>query len=77
MPNIEYFQSTLEKKSASTLKLPQKVHRKGNVAIINQKITKMVRTNFNNNGRFRDLIFVLAPSEDQAALIFNYVYRHF
>ena len=26
--------------------------------------------------RFRDLIFVLAPSEDQAALIFNYVYRH-
>ena len=23
--------------------------------------------------RFRDLIFVLAPSEDQAALIFNYV----
>ena len=27
--------------------------------------------------RFRDLIFVLAPSEDQAALIFNYVYRHF
>ena len=27
--------------------------------------------------RFRDLVFVLAPSEDQAALIFNYVYRHF
>jgi len=27
--------------------------------------------------RFRDLIFVLAPSEDQAALIFNYCYRHF
>ena len=27
--------------------------------------------------RFRDLIFVLAPSEDQAALIFGYVYRHF
>ena len=27
--------------------------------------------------RFRDLLFVLAPSEDQAALIFNYVYRHF
>ena len=27
--------------------------------------------------RFRDLIFVLAPSEDQAALIFNYIYRHF
>ena len=27
--------------------------------------------------RFRDLIFVLAPSEDQAALIFNYVYRNF
>jgi len=27
--------------------------------------------------RFRDLIFILAPSEDQAALIFNYVYRHF
>ena len=26
--------------------------------------------------RFRDLIFILAPSEDQAALIFNYVYRH-
>jgi len=27
--------------------------------------------------RFRDLVFVLAPSEDQASLIFNYVYRHF
>ena len=27
--------------------------------------------------RFRDLVFVLAPSEDQAALIFNYVYRNF
>jgi len=27
--------------------------------------------------RFRDLVFVLAPSEDQAALIFGYVYRHF
>jgi hypothetical protein len=27
--------------------------------------------------RFRDLIFVLAPSEDQAALIFGYVYRNF
>jgi hypothetical protein len=27
--------------------------------------------------RFRDLVFVLAPTEDQAALIFNYVYRHF
>ena len=27
--------------------------------------------------RFRDLIFVLAPSEDQASLIFNYCYRHF
>jgi len=27
--------------------------------------------------RFRDLIFILAPSEDQAALIFNYVYRNF
>ena len=27
--------------------------------------------------RFRDLIFILAPTEDQAALIFNYVYRHF
>ena len=27
--------------------------------------------------RFRDLIFILAPSEDQAALIFNYCYRHF
>ena len=27
--------------------------------------------------RFRDLVFVLAPSEDQAALIFNYIYRHF
>ena len=26
--------------------------------------------------RFRDLIFVLAPSEDQAALIFGYVYRY-
>jgi phage terminase large subunit-like protein len=25
--------------------------------------------------RFRDLVFILAPSEDQAALIFNYVYR--
>tara|TARA_R110000744_G_scaffold220461_1_gene339277 strand:- start:1197 stop:2864 length:1668 start_codon:yes stop_codon:yes gene_type:complete len=27
--------------------------------------------------RFRDLVFILAPSEDQAALIFNYCYRHF
>jgi len=27
--------------------------------------------------RFRDLVFVIAPTEDQAALIFNYVYRHF
>ena len=27
--------------------------------------------------RFRDLIFILAPSEDQASLIFNYCYRHF
>ena len=27
--------------------------------------------------RFRDLVFVLAPSEDQASLIFNYCYRHF
>tara|TARA_R100000657_G_scaffold10488_1_gene6860 strand:- start:680 stop:2164 length:1485 start_codon:yes stop_codon:yes gene_type:complete len=27
--------------------------------------------------RFRDLVFVLAPTEDQCALIFNYVYRHF
>ena len=27
--------------------------------------------------RFRDLIFIFAPSEDQAALIFNYVYRNF
>ena len=27
--------------------------------------------------RFRDLVFILAPSEDQAALIFNYVYRHY
>jgi hypothetical protein len=27
--------------------------------------------------RFRDLIFILAPSEDQAALIFGYVYRNF
>ena len=27
--------------------------------------------------RFRDLVFILAPSEDLAALIFNYVYRHF
>ena len=27
--------------------------------------------------RFRDLVFVLAPTEDQAALIFNYVLRHF
>ena len=27
--------------------------------------------------RFRDLVFILAPSEDQAALIFNYVYRNF
>lgn len=27
--------------------------------------------------RFRDLIFVIAPTEDQAALIFDYVYRHF
>ncbi|MCH2669184.1 MAG: terminase large subunit, partial [Gammaproteobacteria bacterium] len=27
--------------------------------------------------RFRDLIFILAPSEDQASLIFNYVYRQF
>jgi len=27
--------------------------------------------------RFRDLVFIIAPTEDQAALIFNYVYRHF
>ena len=27
--------------------------------------------------RFRDLVFILAPTEDQAALIFNYAYRHF
>ena len=27
--------------------------------------------------RCRDLVFILAPTEDQAALIFNYVYRHF
>ena len=27
--------------------------------------------------RFRDMIFVIAPSEDQASLIFNYCYRHF
>tara|TARA_Y100001937_G_scaffold2022_1_gene2534 strand:- start:1601 stop:3256 length:1656 start_codon:yes stop_codon:yes gene_type:complete len=27
--------------------------------------------------RFRDLIFILAPTEDQASLIFNYCYRHF
>ena len=27
--------------------------------------------------RFRDLVFILAPTEDQAALFFNYVYRHF
>ena len=27
--------------------------------------------------RFRDLVFILAPTEDQAALIFGYVYRHF
>jgi len=27
--------------------------------------------------RFRDLVFILAPSEDQAALIFHYVYRHY
>ena len=27
--------------------------------------------------RFRDLVYVLAPTEDQCALIFNYVYRHF
>ena len=27
--------------------------------------------------RFRDLVFILAPSEDQAALIFGYVYRNF
>ena len=27
--------------------------------------------------RFRDLVFILAPTEDQASLIFNYVYRHF
>ena len=27
--------------------------------------------------RFRDLVFILAPTEYQAALIFNYVYRHF
>ena len=27
--------------------------------------------------RFRDLVFILAPTEDQAALIFNYCYRHF
>ena len=27
--------------------------------------------------RFRDLVFVLAPTEDQCSLIFNYVLRHF
>ena len=27
--------------------------------------------------RFRDLVFILAPSEDQASLIFGYVYRNF
>ena len=27
--------------------------------------------------RFRDLVFVLAPTEDQCALIFDYVLRHF
>ena len=27
--------------------------------------------------RFRELVFILAPTEDQAALIFGYVYRHF
>jgi len=27
--------------------------------------------------RFRDLVFILAPREDQASLIFNYVYRNF
>jgi hypothetical protein len=27
--------------------------------------------------RFRDLVFVVAPNEDQCALIFDYVYRHF
>ena len=27
--------------------------------------------------RFRDLVFVIAPTEDQCALIFNYVLRHF
>jgi hypothetical protein len=27
--------------------------------------------------RFRDMVFVIAPTEDQAALIFNYVLRHF
>ena len=27
--------------------------------------------------RFRDLVFILAPTEEQASLIFNYVYRHF
>ena len=27
--------------------------------------------------RFRDTIFILAPTEDQCALIFNYVLRHF
>jgi len=27
--------------------------------------------------RFRDLVFILAPTEAQAELIFNYVYRHF
>tara|TARA_R110000824_G_scaffold100285_1_gene238495 strand:- start:4262 stop:5827 length:1566 start_codon:yes stop_codon:yes gene_type:complete len=27
--------------------------------------------------RFRDMVFVIAPTEDQASLIFNYVLRHF
>jgi hypothetical protein len=27
--------------------------------------------------RFRDLVFIIAPTEDQCALIFNYVLRHF
>ena len=27
--------------------------------------------------RFRDVVFVLAPTEDQCSLIFNYVLRHF
>jgi hypothetical protein len=43
---IAYHQSALEKKSALTLKDPQKVQINGKQAIINQKIINVVLKNF-------------------------------